>query len=360
MQGAAAAKRLYFIRHAKPDFPRGGRMCLGLTDLPLGRTGKLQACLLGEEFKKFSLKKACSSYLSRAVQTAAFLSPEPEMVIGLEEMSAGIWDGQLLSRIRESWPELYAQRSLDPSTPIPGSEDLYMGQERFYSAVRDIMEEAEGDTAIVAHSTVIQSFLCAVMGIEPTEGRKYKMDFCAHSTFDYDGEFHLVEMNVPPVKKLSSESCVKLLKAMELPNGIINHSLSVAEEAVMIAQALNSCGRELELIENAALLHDICRREENHAAAGAELMDELGFPYIADIIGQHHELKADNIDKAAIVYLADKLIKDDKKLPLEERFALSAEKCRSSEAKAAHERCREQAKALLYKVEQIIGMSLPL
>ena len=28
---------IYLIRHGMPDFPGGARMCLGRTDLPLGR-----------------------------------------------------------------------------------------------------------------------------------------------------------------------------------------------------------------------------------------------------------------------------------------------------------------------------------
>ena len=50
-------KKLYLIRHAKPDFPPGERMCLGLTDLPLGKLGHLQSVFLGEEFGRIPVKR---------------------------------------------------------------------------------------------------------------------------------------------------------------------------------------------------------------------------------------------------------------------------------------------------------------
>ena len=355
-------KRLYLIRHAKPDFPENDRMCLGLTDLPLGKLGILQACMLGEEFKNVPLSAVYTSYLTRASRTAEFLSPEPEIVIGLEEMSAGIWDGRLVSEIKENWTELYEERGRDLSTPIPGAEDVYMGQERFADALNEIMENAPGDAAVVSHSTVIQSFLCSALGEEPTEGRKYRMEYCAHSVFDYDGQFHLVEMNVPPVKRLDGDMCIKLLQALGLPEDIIEHSRAVRDEALLIAGALGKKGIELDrgLIENAALLHDIERQSDNHPEEGAKLIAALGYENEADIIRQHHDLETDKLDEAAAVYMADKLVKGSERVSLSERFGGSMDKCRNADARAARERRYAQAKEVCGRIEKAAEITLPL
>ena len=36
-------KKVYLIRHGLPDFPGGKRMCLGITDIPMGEKGLAQA-----------------------------------------------------------------------------------------------------------------------------------------------------------------------------------------------------------------------------------------------------------------------------------------------------------------------------
>ncbi|MBR5093928.1 MAG: phosphohydrolase, partial [Oscillospiraceae bacterium] len=50
----------------------------------------------------------------------------------------------------------------------------------------------------------------------------------------------------------------------------------------------------------------------------------------------HHDWESGPIDEAAILYLADKCVREDRRVTLEERFAGSAARCASPEAKAAH------------------------
>ena len=352
-------KTLTLIRHGKPDFPNGERVCLGLTDLPLGTLGKLQAALYGDAYKA---DHVYSSYLSRAVQTAKFIDPKAEIVQGLEEMSAGQWDGLCFSEIKEKFSELYALRGTVPDTPIPDSEDVFLGQERFYNAVKSIMEKCDGSVSIVAHSTVIGSFLCKIKGIPPTQGRRFKLPYLGACSFSYDGEFHLINENFLPQVQLNPSLCRKLLSAAELPENVIAHCEAVAEEADLITKALNSKGFNLnsELIENAALLHDIARLSPNHPAVGAELLAELGFSDIAEIIKQHHDLESKEIDEAAVVYIADKLTAGNQKISIADRFSGSLKKCQTPEAIAAHSRRQTQAEELAEKIQNITGTKLPL
>ncbi len=352
-------KTLTLIRHGMPDFPIGQRVCLGLTDLPLGTLGKLQACLYGGFY---NTENVFSSYLSRAIQTANLISPDVKVVSGLEEMSAGEWDGLCFSEIKQKYPELFALRGTKPDTPIPGSEDVYLGQERFYKAVKGIMENCDGSAAIVAHSTVIGSFLCKIKGIPPTQGRRFKLPYLGACTFNYDGDFHLINENFLPEVQLNDSICKKLLLAAELPENVIKHCEAVAEQAALIAKGLNSKGfnLNLELITNAALLHDIARLSPNHPAAGAALINELGFNKVADIIRQHHDLESCELNEAAVVYTADKLIAGDEKISIADRFSGSLKKCQSPEAVEAHNRRQAQAEETAGKIENIFGTKLPL
>jgi CTP:molybdopterin cytidylyltransferase MocA len=104
---------------------------------------------------------------------------------------------------------------------------------------------------------------------------------------------------------------------------IQSHLLRVAETAVTLALALENPGihpngpagtkrLDLDLIRAAALLHDIQRKEKDHARAGSRLLTALGFPRVAEIVGTHMNIvPKDPITEAEIVYLADKLCRGD-------------------------------------------------
>ena len=89
-------RKIYLIRHGVPNLPKGARMCLGRTDLPLGSLGILQAALLGATFKDTDLMAVYCSSLLRGRQTAALIGGPVTELPGLEEMDAGEWDGLTL------------------------------------------------------------------------------------------------------------------------------------------------------------------------------------------------------------------------------------------------------------------------
>ena len=60
-------KKVYLIRHALPDFPGGKRMCIGMTDIPLGEQGFSQSAKMAAYLPPVTA--VFSSPLSRAVQT---------------------------------------------------------------------------------------------------------------------------------------------------------------------------------------------------------------------------------------------------------------------------------------------------
>jgi hypothetical protein len=67
---------------------------------------------------------------------------------------------------------------------------------------------------------------------------------------------------------------------------------------------------DINLIMAGALLHDIKRKEKNHAGAGSQILLSLGFPKVADIVAQHMDLVTPHpahLTEVQIVYFADKL-----------------------------------------------------
>ena len=156
-------KQVYLIRHGLPDFPKGQRMCLGTTDLPMGAEGLAQAAEMAEKLPPVTA--VFSSPLIRAVQTAQAIGLPVTILDDLRELHAGQWDGLTFVQIRERYPELYAARGLDPTLPLPGAEDHAAGLARFRGAMEKAAQAAPGDFAVVAHGGIIAQFLQELSGV---------------------------------------------------------------------------------------------------------------------------------------------------------------------------------------------------
>jgi len=158
------------------------------------------------------------------------------------------------------------------------------------------------------------------------------------------------------------EECYCILNTYEVPDNIIKHCTKVSKMALYISKELNQSGYNFNenVIEAAALLHDIARRSKNHAKVGAEILTSLGYKYIGNIVATHMDIKVDekeDITENEILFLADKLTKDDRFISLENRMAsclLNNDFKASSEIK----RRFTEAKKIKEKVEKVLGKSL--
>jgi putative nucleotidyltransferase with HDIG domain len=113
---------------------------------------------------------------------------------------------------------------------------------------------------------------------------------------------------------------------------ILRHSELVTEVALLIGHKLNDYRQNLDLalVEAGALLHDIAKTmcldtKENHALSGGDLLGDLGYPAVADIVRQHICLDrkvvcSDVVTEAALVNYADKRVKHEEIVNIEERF----------------------------------------
>ncbi len=98
--------------------------------------------------------------------------------------------------------------------------------------------------------------------------------------------------------------CEAILDFMRVPQNIRAHGRAVAERAVKIAGKLVTAGYALDckLIYSAALLHDICRRESNHAKRGAQALRQMGFEKTAHAVSLHMDIiDTEKLDEPAIV-----------------------------------------------------------
>jgi molybdenum cofactor cytidylyltransferase len=110
-----------------------------------------------------------------------------------------------------------------------------------------------------------------------------------------------------------------------VPPDRIRHCLKVAEVAASIGRALQAAGQKIdvEIVPMAARLHDIAKGQRQHDIAGGKIIRELGFGEVGDIVAVHSDLAGGNTHlplEAKIVYLADKLVKGEKPVSIEERY----------------------------------------
>ena len=161
----------------------------------------------------------------------------------------------------------------------------------------------------------------------------------------------------------TAAECEAILAVLAVPDKICRHSHAVAAVAEAMTKRLNAHGVIIapDLVHAGSLLHDIAKGQPAHAEAGAAIVSQLGFPEVADIIEQHMDIdfKGDTPREAAIVFLADKLVQEDRRVSVEERFRRAFERFRDQpEALRGATRKYDTALAILGAVERLAGEPL--
>jgi len=125
----------------------------------------------------------------------------------------------------------------------------------------------------------------------------------------------------------SREDALDIMDSRHVPRHILMHSLKVRQVAVAIASMLIGTGYpiDIRLVDRAAILHDVCKMDSiisggDHASMGQELMQKLGYPLVGDVIGQHVLLREMVLDEAMVVNYADKRVRQDVVVSLDQRF----------------------------------------
>ena len=127
------------------------------------------------------------------------------------------------------------------------------------------------------------------------------------------------------------QECMDLMERVQMPPHIRRHSLLVAEISLYLGRLLNrnSSRLDLELVEAAALLHDIAKPRclstgENHNTLGADMLEEWGYPLLAPIVRDHVTMDEARVTapvtESVLVNYADKRVKHDQVVTIQERF----------------------------------------
>jgi alpha-ribazole phosphatase len=119
--------------------------------------------------------------------------------------------------------------------------------------------------------------------------------------------------------------CREIWNRCGLSEDIIKHQEAVASCALRFGRYLGQKGEalDLELLEAAALLHDIKKTERNHPQRAGEFLEKLGYGSVADAVAQHMDLldvEEDRVSEKELLYLADKMVKGAEEVGIEARF----------------------------------------
>ena len=345
-------RRIYLIRHAEPDFPGGVWRCIGSgTDYPLSKLGRAQAAKLAPCFDGVALHSLWASPMVRARETAENLSDRRWTVRiheDLREISVGAWEGLTKDEARTRYADRWAEREHDMSLPPTDGEPYADAAVRFEAAMREILDKTTGDVAVVAHSGVNASFFCRVTGTSIGQWPSFKQDYASISVLDFeDGRFTLQACGRDAGALPDAEERERLWRESGTPEHVYRHCLAVRDTALELAARLPAGTVDRDLLAAAAELHDLYRREKNHAAFCAERLRGLGYLRLAAVIAPHHGgLYHERMDEAALLFLADKYRDGETLVSIAERFEKSRAKLHSPEAEAAHAARYAEAKAV--------------
>lgn len=128
----------------------------------------------------------------------------------------------------------------------------------------------------------------------------------------------------------TAAECRAIWLRFDVPEEVTAHCRMVAELARILAVQLNRVGMNLnlELTTSGGLLHDFAKGQPRHADTGARMLREMGYARVAEIVENHTDLgeSVQFLSEAGLVHLADKYVRRDKLVSMDERFGEALER----------------------------------
>lgn len=162
--------RLLLVRHGLTDWNVSGRF-QGQTDVPLNKTGRLQAEALARRLAGEGILCIYASPLQRARETARIIAAPIGCPVILDlrlcELHFGDWEGLTYEQIAQRQPQaLAAWQANSETTPPPGGESLAQLAARASAFLQDIRSLYEEKTVLLAaHGGLLQVMICLALGL---------------------------------------------------------------------------------------------------------------------------------------------------------------------------------------------------
>lgn len=142
---------------------------------------------------------------------------------------------------------------------------------------------------------------------------------------DFRADFAKLEAYAKAHKGVSRKVCEAWYEEAGLPERVRAHCRAVGTLAGWMAERLTEHGAclDIELCRSGGYLHDLCRLSAHHEAAAGVFLRTRGYLALADVVERHRGFESEPgsiCEEWAVVCLADKLIREDRRVSLEERY----------------------------------------
>lgn len=211
---------IYFIRHGESIVNINREFSYKLVDKSLTEKGKLQASQLADYLKNVEFSYLISSPLKRTFETSQFISKKKEnlpiqIIEEIREVNVGDLEKLSPEKMIEGW-KLYfdiarSWYSGSPERRFPNGENMYELIERFNYTVKKVLEESNGEPAVlVGHGGIFITGLAEILtNIERKFFYENRWLNCGISTVDVslkNGELTAEMIKFGDVSFLSGEA----------------------------------------------------------------------------------------------------------------------------------------------------------
>ena len=181
--------KLFLVRHGETELNSAERYW-GHSDVKLSVSGLRQAERLSARLAVEKIDVIYSSELQRASVTAEIIASRHQLKIitcvELREINFGRLEGLTFRELSQHYPEvakLWAERS--PELKYPGGESLYEFNKRVSQFLVRLNTHALRQTIlIVAHSGVLRTLLCQLLGIDLQQRWQLRLDLASLSVVE--------------------------------------------------------------------------------------------------------------------------------------------------------------------------------
>ncbi len=151
----------------------------------------------------------------------------------------------------------------------------------------------------------------------------------------------------------SKAECSALCDLAGTPRNVRRHCRLVARVAHNLGRILEKNEpTDLRLLDRAARLHDIKKESLDHVHSGAAFLRGFGFDRLAAVVAHHQDPSGTSVEEE-VLSLADKLVRGDVVVSLEQRERELFQRFSDSEAIAAAQRRLSVARKTLERIRSI-------
>ena len=186
---------LYIVRHGETDWNVKG-LLQGQTDIPLNKTGEIQAEKLAKKLRSIEFAIIFSSDLLRAKRTAEIIALEKKIAVRttktLRERKFGrfegkSWETKEFQTLFEKYLKLSTKQRFKMS-PYEGNESDEELMSRFIPFIREVsVAYLEKNVLVVTHGGVMRAFLNHLASGKGKEMQPGSIENTAYIKLLYDG-----------------------------------------------------------------------------------------------------------------------------------------------------------------------------